>query len=178
LCRGSFYALIKYLPLPDHRKLLLISVLVLTALLFIDILLVHEYLPERIPDTPINISGLFLVACIWILFYVIFKRILKQHDTIGVVYLTVFGCLIVLFSEIIFQSYRQIGFTEIIADEDRLRIFLIGVLGVTAFAGMLGFCIAVELKYRKKWLTTLLYVGIGFLFYLASPYILSFIKGE
>ena len=163
--------------MPDHRKLLLISVLVLTGLLFIDIFLVHTYLPERIPNTPINISGLFLVACWWVLFYVVFKIILKQDDTISVSYLTIFGCLIILFSEIIFQSYRQVTFSEI-TNKERIRIFLIGVIGMPVLTSILAFKVAVELKYKNRLINTLIFIGIGLLGYFASPYVLSFIKGE
>ena len=164
--------------MPDHRKLLLICVLVLTALLFIDTLLLREYLPEHIPNTPINISGLYVFVCIEVLFHIVFRRILKQHDIVSVMYLTVFGCLIVLFSEILFQTYRQTTFDETYTDQDRIRIFLIGVIGMPIFAAALAFPIAIDVKYKKRWLTTLLNVGMGASFYFAGPYILSFIKGQ
>jgi hypothetical protein len=163
--------------LPDHRKLLLISVLVLTALLFINFLFLYEHLPERIPGTPIIISGLFLMVCYEVLFYIVFKRILKQHETISVAYLTIFACLIVLFSEIIFQTYRQTTLSYI-TNEDRIRIFLIGVLGLPAFAGILALPIAVDVKYKNRWITTLLNIGVGLSLYFASPYVLTFVKGE
>ncbi|OQP65205.1 hypothetical protein A3860_16155 [Niastella vici] len=163
--------------MPDHRRLLLISVLVLTTLLFIDFLILHEFLPERIPGTPIVISGLFLFVCYEVLFYTVFKRILKEDDTISVTYLAIFACLIVLFSEIIFQTYRLTTFSYI-TNEDRIRIFLIGVLGLSAFAGVLALPIAVDVKYKNRWITTLLNVGVGLAFYFVSPYVLSFIKGE
>jgi hypothetical protein len=152
-------------------------VLVLTALLFIDLLLLHEFLPERIPGTAINISGLFILVCFEVLFYVVFKRILKQHDATSVAYLTIFGCLIVLFSEIIFQTYRQTTLSYL-TNEDRIRMFLTGVLFLSAFAGITAFPVAVDLKYKKRWLTTVLNIGVGLSLYFASPYILSFIKGE
>jgi len=150
---------------------------VLTALLFLDFLVLHEYLPERIPGTPIVISGLFLMVCYEVLFYIVFKRILKQHDTISMAYMTIFGCLIVLFSEIIFQTYRQTTFSYI-TNEDRIRVFLIGVLSQSAFAGILALPIAVDVKYKNRWITTLLNVGVGLSFYFAAPYVLSFIRGE
>jgi hypothetical protein len=163
--------------MPDHRKLLLISVLVLMALLFVGRFLVYEYLPERIPGTSINITGLSIVLSYGFVQYVVFKRILKQDDSTGLFYLIIFGSLIVLFSELIFQTYRQTTYIDM-ENSERLRIFFIGVLGMSAYAAVLGFLIAFQLKYKKGWITTLLTVGIVYLFYLASPYILSFIRGE
>jgi hypothetical protein len=153
-------------------------VLILTAASFIDELLLREFLPEHIPDTPINISGLYIFVCYEVLFQVVFRRIIKRHDIVGAVYLTVFACLIVLFSEILFQTYRQTTFDETYTDQDRIRIFLIGVIGMPVFAAAVAFPIAIDVKYKKRWLTTLLNVGIVASFYFASPYILSFLKGE
>ncbi|AEW00828.1 hypothetical protein A4D02_12785 [Niastella koreensis] len=164
--------------MPDHRKLLLVCVLVLTAILFIDLLLVREYLPEHIPGTPINVFGLFIIVCWEVLFHVVFRRILKQHDYISVLYLTVFACLIVLFSEILFQTYRQLAFDETYTDQDRIRIFLIAVIGMPLFAAALAFPVAVDIKYKKRWLTTMLYAVLGASCYFAMPYVLSFIRGE
>jgi hypothetical protein len=106
----------------------------------------------------------------------VFKIILKQDDTISISYLTVFGCLIVLFSEIIFQSYRQVSFSEI-TNEERIRIFLMGVIGMPVLTSILAFKVAVELKYKNRLINTLIFIGIGLLGYFASPYVLSFIKG-
>ena len=163
--------------MPDHRKLLLISVLVLTALLFINFFFISEYLPEHIPDTPINISGLFWVVCIWILFHVVFKRILKQDDTISLAFLTVFGGLIVLFSELIFQTYR-LTTIEDISDKEAIRSFLIAVVGLPLFSSFFAFPTALDLKVKNRALTTFVNIGIGVLLYFSAPYILSFIKGE
>ena len=85
--------------MPDHRRLLLISVLVFAALLFIDHFVIQESFPELLPETLNKISGLFLIVCSWVEFYVVFKKILKQDDNnkVSVFYLTAFGCLIALF---------------------------------------------------------------------------------
>jgi hypothetical protein len=154
-------------------------VLVFSVLLFIDHFVVRELFSEVMPEDLNKISGLFLIVCSWAEFYIAFKRILKQDDNnkISVAYLTAFGCLIILFSSIIFQSYRQTTFSEI-TNEDRIRNFMIGVLGFTVLNGILAFSIAVEVKLKIKWLTTLVNIGIGLLFYFGGPYVLSFIKGE
>ena len=109
--------------------------------------------------------------------YVVFKRILKQDDSTGLFYLVIFGSLIVLFSELIFQTYRQTTYSDM-ENAERLRIFFIGVLGMSAYSAILGFLIAFQLKYKKGWITTLLTVAIVYLFYFSGPYILSFIKGQ
>ncbi|MBO9201236.1 MULTISPECIES: hypothetical protein [Niastella] len=163
--------------MPDHRKLLLVCVLIFTALLFINFFVVHEFFPEDVPGAGKAISGLFLLVCFEVLFYVVFKRILKQHETLSVAYLTIFGCLIVLFSGLIFQTYRQ-ATLEYTTNEDRIKIFLIGVLGLTAVAGITAFPVAVDVKYKKRWLTTLLNIGIGLLFLLGVPYLFSLLKGK
>lgn len=175
---GFFLPLIlKYCLVPDHRKLLLICVLILTALLFIDLFVIREIFAYVTPENLNRISGLYIIVCLEVLFHIVFKRILKQHDATSVAYLAIFGCLIVLFSETIFQTYRQTTL-EYATNEDRIRLFLIGVIGLTALAGITAFPVAVDVKYKKRWLTTVLNIGMGVLFLLAGPYILSFIKGE
>lgn len=174
----NFRAL-KPIPVPDHRKLLLISVLIFTALLFIEHFVILILFEDVTPDTLYIITGAFLVFAIYLQFYVVFKRIVKQDEDnkIGVAYLTAFGCLIVLFSSIIFQTYRQTEFSEI-TNEDRIRIFMIGAPGFTIVAGIFALSVAVDVKIKKRWLTTLINIGIALLFYFAGPYGISFIKGE
>lgn len=165
--------------MPDHRKLLLVSVLALTALLFIEHFFILNLYSEVTPDILYPISGLFLVFVIYLEFYVVFKRILKQDEDnkISVAYLTAFGCLIALFSSIIFQTFRQTEFSEI-TNEDRIRIFLIGSPGFTIVAGIFAFSVAVDVKIKKRWLTTIVFIGVGVLFYFLGPYATSLIKGE
>jgi len=153
-------------------------VLALTALLFIDHFVIFEALAELLPDSRLILSGLFLMICYWVLFYVLFKRILKQDEDnkISVGYLTAFACLIVLFSQVIFQSYQQTTIAEI-TNEHRIRIFLIGVFGSTGSAGLFALTIALDLRLKNRWVTTLAIVVLGCLFYFGGPYILSFVKG-
>jgi hypothetical protein len=170
---------LKPFPLPDHRKLLLISVLVFTALLFIEHFLVVSLYEDVTPDILYPISGLFLVFVTYMEFYVVFKRILKQDEDnkISVVYLTAFGCLIVLFSSIVFQTYRQTGFSEI-TNADRIRIFMIGAPGFAFVSGLFAFSVAIDVKIKNRWLTTLVYAVIGVMFYFLGPYMSGFVKGE
>ena len=170
---------LKPFPLPDHRKLLLISVLVFTALLFIEHFFVFILYDDVASDILYPITGLFLVFIIYLEFYVVFKRILKQDEDnkISVAYLTAFGCLIVLFSSIIFQTFRQTEFSEI-TNEDRIRIFMIGAPGFSIVAGIFAFSVAVDLKMKKRWLTALVYIGMGVLFYFLGPYAKGLIQGE
>jgi hypothetical protein len=173
---------LKPFPLPDHRRLLLISVLVLTAFFFIDYFFLQDILQELFlqffADLPINvnISALLIIPFIWGLFYFVFKRILKQDDNISIIYLTMFGCLIVLFSELIFQVYR-LTMSEM-TNLEKLRTFLIAVLGSAVLSGFMGFSTAVDIKIKNRLLTWVINVGTAALLYFSSFYLLNFIKGE
>ena len=170
---------LKPFPLSDHRKLLLISVLVFTALLFIEHFVILNLFSELTPENLTKVSGFYIIVVTWIELYVVFKRIVKQDEDnkVGVAYLTAFGCLIILFSSIVFQTYRQTEFSEI-TNEDRIRMFMIGAPGLTLISGIFAFSIAVDVKIKKRWLTTLINIGIVLLFYFAGPYGISLIKGE
>ena len=171
----TFRAL-KPFPLPDHRRLLLISVLVLTALLFIDYFFIHEYLPTHIPaPTPISITGLFIVISLSVVFYVVFRKILKQNSELSIVYLMVFGSLITLFSEVIFQFYRLL-IMEDVTSEERMSYFLKGVIGIPVYSLVISLTIALDAKYKNRWLNTLVIVGFLVIFYYAGPYILTIIR--
>jgi hypothetical protein len=174
----NFHTL-KPFPVPDHRKLLLISVLVFTALLFIEHFVIRNLFSYVTPDILTIIAGFYLIVVIWVEFYVVFKRIVKQDENnkVSVPYLTAFGCLIVLFSSMIFQTYRQTEFSDV-ANEDRIRIFMMGCPVFTIVAGIFAFSVAVDVRVKKRWLTTLINIGIVLLFYFVGPYLISFIKGE
>ena len=163
--------------MPDHRKLLLISVIVLTALFFIEYFFLHDqyfFLPDDLPDfitnKPISIGNLFLVLCILGEYFIVFKRILKQDDTISIWYLIVFGALIALFSEVIYQFYLQFTFTDI-TNSDRMWIFFKNVLALTVLGSIMGFSTAYDLKYKNRWLSTLISIGIFFMLEYVSPYL-------
>jgi hypothetical protein len=167
--------------LPDHRKLLLICVLVLTAFLFINFFFLRTYLPEYIGDMRINIPGLLWIAFIWALFHVVFKKILKENDAIGLGYLIVFGALIVLFSELIFQTCRiatDMASDDISSDKEAIKLFFISVLGLPVLSLFFSFPTALDLKYKNRVLTTAVNIGIGLLVYFTAPYIINFVKGE
>lgn len=170
------FHVLKPFPLPDHRKLLLISVLVLTALLFVEFFFIHEYLPEHIPDTPINITGLYLVVCFGGVQYVVFRKMHKEHPELSLSYLVIFGTLIVLFSEVIFQFFRQFTFDETYTNAERLRYFFQGVVGLSMVGGFLALMIALEFKLKNRWIHTLIIAICLIIFYYASPYIMELLK--
>jgi hypothetical protein len=167
---------LKPFPLPDHRKLLLIGVLVLTALLFVDYFVIHEYLPGHIPDTPINITGLYLVVCFGGVLYFVFRKMLKEHQELSVSYLVIFGTLIVLFSEVIFQFFRQFTFDETYTNAERVRYFFTGVAGLSIAGGFLALMIALEFKLKNRLVHILIIAGCLILFYYVSPYIIELLK--
>jgi hypothetical protein len=159
--------------LPDHRKLLLISVIVLTALFFIDYFFVRENLPDYIPNTPIKAGGVFLFLCFLGVYYVVFKRILKEDDTISVFYLMVFGLLIVLFSEVIFQFYRATTL-EYATNGERTLFFIKNVLLASVVSTFWALMMAFDFKYKNpliRWLSTAVGVGLIFAFKYAAEYL-------
>jgi hypothetical protein len=172
---------LKPFSLPDHRKLLLICVLVLTAFLFINFCIIREYLPEYFPNAQVIIPGILWGGFIWALFHVVFKRILKGNDSVSLAYLTIFGALIVLFSELIFQTCRiatDMASDEILSDNEAVRMFLLSVLGLPIVSVFFSFPTALDLKYKNRALTTIVNIAMGLLFYFSAPYVASFIKGE
>jgi hypothetical protein len=171
----NFHAL-KPFPLPDHRKLLLISVLVLTALLFVNYFFIGEYFEEYIPGTSISITGLYLFICFGGVLFFVLRRILKTYPEISVFYLVIFGTLIALFSEVIFQFFRQFTFDETYTNAERMRTFFVGVLGMSIANGFLALMIALEFKLKNRWVHILIIAGCLILFYYASPYILELLK--
>jgi hypothetical protein len=176
------FLLLKPIPVPDHRKLLLISVLVLTALFFIEHFFLHDqyfFLPDDLPDfisnKPISIGSLFLVLSFLGEYYFVFKRILKQDDTISIWYLIVFGALIALFSEVIYQFYLQFTFSDI-ANSDRVWTFFKGVLVFTVLGSIMAFSIAYDLKYKNRWISNLVFIGLFVIFNYTFPYIKDFLS--
>jgi hypothetical protein len=167
---------LKPFPLPDHRKLLLISVLVLTALLFVEYFFIHDNLPEYIPDTPINITGLYLVVCCGGILYFVFRKMIKEHQELSISYLVTFGTLIVLFSEVIFQFFRQFTFDETYTNAERVRYFFKGVIGLSIGGSFLALMIALEFKLKNRFVHILIIAGCLIIFYYAKPYIMEMLK--
>jgi len=150
-----------------------VSVLVLTALFFIDFLILRENLPDYIPNTPIKVSGLYLFLCYMGVYYVVFKRILKENDTISVGYLTIFGFLIALFSEIIFQCYRVAVLTDV-SNAERAWSYARSILMTSVFSSILSFMMAIDIKYKfwwARWISTIIGVGLMFAFKYAAEYL-------
>jgi len=155
---------------------------VLTALFFVEYFFLHdeyfflpdflqELLPDDILNKPMSIGALFLVLSMFGLYKVVFKRILKQDDSISMWYLVVFGALIALFSEVIYQFYRQFTFTDI-ANSERILVFFKDVLVLTALYSILAFSMAYDLKYKNRWVSSFIMIGLIFLYkYVAENYL-------
>lgn len=164
---------LKPFPLPDHRRLLLICVLVLTALLFVDYFFIHEYLPEYIPETPIHISGLYLIVSLGGVYYFVFKKMLREHPQISIAYLVIFGALIVLFSEVIFQCCRQFTLDETYTNAERIRYFFTGVAGMSVLGGILALMIVLEFKLKNRLLHILIIAVFLIILYYTKPYLME-----
>jgi len=160
--------------MPDHRKLILLGVLILASLYFIDYFFLSNLLPERIeiPDiTTINIRGLYLIACLWVVNYFLIKSILKKDPEMSLTYLTMFGFLIALLSEFIFQSFRQFTFSDI-TNVERIKIFVWGILGLPLVASGIAFSVAFDFKYKNRLLATIVNISFGALL-LGVAYLLN-----
>jgi hypothetical protein len=160
---------------PDHRRLLLISILVLTALFFIEYFFLRDLLPEYIPYTSFKANGAFLIICLIGVYFVVFKRIIKQNPELSVGYLIVFGVLIALFSEVIFQVYRLFNF-EYSTNAEKARYFFTAVLAMSAIGSIMAVNVAIDVKYNSRWINFLVIAGMLLIFYLAGPYVLNLMK--
>jgi hypothetical protein len=87
----------------------------------------------------------------------------------------VFGFLITLLSEAIFQFYRMLVMEDV-TNEERMSCFLKGVIGIPVYTLVVSFPIALDAKYKNRWLNTLVIVGILIASYYAGPYILKILK--
>jgi len=130
----------------------------------------QELLPDSVINKPMPIGGLFLFLGLWGLYYVVFKRILKQDDSISMWYLIVFGGLIALFSEVIYQFYRQFTFDDV-ANWERMLIFFKGVLALTVFSSIIAFSTAYDLKYKNRWISSVIVFGLLFIYKYAVEYL-------
>lgn len=101
-------------------------------------------LPEKIPGTPINTSGLFLLGLNLMVLIKAEKRFLKSNKDTSIVKLTQIGTTICFLAEIAFQTIRQ---PFIIADtfDERLHYFLLGTIGGSILGATLSFLIAFQL---------------------------------
>lgn len=105
-----------------------------------------------------------MFLCFFGIYYVVFKIILKKDDNIGVFYLIVFGFLIALFSEVIFQFYRVFYMIDMTSAE-KAWYFIKNVLLASVMSIVIALMMAFDLKYKKSWIrwvsTT---IGVGLMY--------------
>ncbi|MDF2192503.1 hypothetical protein [Paraflavitalea sp. CAU 1676] len=148
----------------DNRKLLAVAIASLAILHLVEFAL-HGRVPERIGpgEVKINISGLILLVSNYVVFLFTFKKALKDSPQVRLIYLLVFGCLIVFFAEIICQTVR-LGLEQAgIGETGGLRGALVSILGQPLCSLMVSVPLAIELRYKNKLLATLIFFAIGFL---------------
>jgi len=157
--------------LPDHRRLILLSALGLTVLLFLEYF-IHdqwELVPDYIPGTPIRITGLFIILSYYLVFILLFRHILKQDPNTNFFYLIVLGSIVVFISEIVFQSFRQVTF-ENVTPEERIRFFLVGVIGMPILASVVTFSVAFNMKFKNKILGTAITIALFLILRFVAEY--------
>lgn len=160
-------------PIPaDNRKLLVLASVVLASLHVTEFLL-HGFLPERVEvgEAAINIYGLILLASTYLVFRFSFIRILKIAPQVKLVYLVVFGCLVVLFAEIICQMV-QFSVDSLKADD--IWNAFVKIIGQAAISLMVGLPLAIELRYKNKILATVAFFAIGALCWYLIVYLKVF----
>lgn len=153
----------------DNRKTLLLAIAALTALFFAQHFL-RNVLPQRvnIGEGTINVYGLMIFLSMFAVFHFTFKNILSQSPGTGIVYLIAIGCITVLFSELIFQTYVFVA-ADYNAEEriGGLVFFLRNVLGQSVISLMISIPMAVQMKLKSKLLGAIVgFAMIGLFWYL------------
>jgi hypothetical protein len=148
----------------QHRKVILIAIGCLAALFFIESLL-HDLYPERIRlgAGKLSLTGLYILASIYGVLYFTFRKVVKDDPELGFIPLSILGILIVFFSELVFQVYRQAGFPEDYPISDRMDNFFRAVIGSPAFSIIISVPMAAKFKHLNKVLTYILTVGLALL---------------
>lgn len=154
--------------MPANRKLILISVLILAAW-FIAEYLMHGLIGEYFPSAPLKVSGFIVTIGIFLVFNILFRIILRNNPGTTIAALVLTGSVIVLLSEIIFQTYRQLTFTDI-TTADRVRYFVFPVLGLTVLSALIAFGEAMDIKYQQRWLNAVILIGYFVILYVMSSY--------
>lgn len=149
----------------DHRKLLLYAIAALTALFFLQDFL-RAVVPHRIEvsGSTINIYGLMILVSLGLVFYIMFKKVLAQTPAISVFYLVIMACLVVLFSELIYQSYVMASSGSEVTTNDRIVFFLIQILLQPIVSLVVSVPLAIELRYKNSLYGTIAFIvlaGIG-----------------
>lgn len=174
----------------EHRRLLFISVLVLSALFFIGFFF-YDYIPKSIPGTLIRIDGAYMLICYAGTYYISFNRLLRaqakhiynqpfaQRRTVRIRQfnlkeLVLFGGLIALLSAIIFQFYRQFN-VEGIANVSKLWAFFTHVINMTIVGVIAASLIAIDFKLKNRLHYYMILGGFLLVYYITQPYTMHFL---
>jgi len=122
------------------------------AAIFFVVLLIQFWLfdysdwkiPETIPNTNIQTSGLLIVGALMVILTSAGKQFLKISPSSSVTKLTLAGALIGFFSEFAFQIIRAFTF-----DSDCFRHFWIGTLSTSACYTLIAFFESFQLKTKR-----------------------------
>lgn len=132
------------------RLTIIFSALLLVGLLIEWWLLYFSGLniPGHIPNTPINVGGLLLIALLLTILIIFIKLLVKQNSSFSTFRLTLAGAIICFIAEFVFQFIKLLtenGDTL----KDRLVDFCTGVIVITFFGGVLSFFVSFQIKTRK-----------------------------
>jgi hypothetical protein len=153
----------------DNRKTLLLAIAALTALFFARHFL-RDVLPQwvNIGEGTINVYGLMIFLSMFAVFHFTFKKILSQSPGTSIVYLIAIGCITVLFSELIFQSYVFVAANYSVEQRSGgLVYFLRNILLQPVISLVIAVPMAVQMKLKSKLLGAIVgFAMIGLFWYL------------
>lgn len=130
----------------------------------------RDYFSEYVSNYIQIRTDAILMAAFWIPTLIIFlRKVNRQQPEISLVSLILNGTFPILFSEIVFQLYRQV---ELNFDSFAHRIiFYFKTVCITSFMlGFWAFLIAHQLKTKKTMRTIFLYFAFALLFNLLQKY--------
>ncbi len=125
------------------------------------IVVLQDYLPVYIPNTPIKINGVLQGTWGIILLRWAIKDWHRAFPETTIAILSLKGTLVVIISEILFQSMRQLLYLSGHTTSDRVYFFFLGVIGVSSIFAVITFMIAYHVKTRNT--KRLVYMIIGFI---------------
>lgn len=109
-------------------------------------------IPNKIPYTPINLSGTIIFMLILLITILSQKEFLNRKSNIKVYELTLYSTLICFIAEIIFQGIVIFFYL----DDISFYSFMAKVIIMTIYGGVISFFSAFQLKNKKIWILILM----------------------
>lgn len=154
----------------------IIQYAILTFMGVVLVMLLRDYLPEYIPNTPIKIDGVLLGSWWIILLRWAIRDWHRAFPNTTIASLTLKGIFFVFIGEILFQSLRQLVYLSGHTTSDRIYFFLLGVIGISLMCTIFAFLIAYHVKTRNTKRLVFMIIGITLIFNLLQKPILHWMQ--